>query len=170
MTDGQFRKAFLLVLVASITVAFVAMLRTFLLTILVAAIFSGLAYPLYARLLGVVRGHRPIASALTLLLVTGLVVGPLFAIAGVVVSQAVRVTDSIRPVVERFLNEPTYIDQQLQRIPGIERIGAYREQIVTSTGAIVGVVGRFLAGSLSDAATGTVTVPLSGRNVKCTNR
>ena len=112
---------------------------------------------MYARLLGVVRGHRPIASALTLLLVTALVVGPLFAIAGVVVSQAVRVTDSIRPVVERFLNEPTYIDQQLQRIPGIERIGAYREQIVTSTGAIVGVVGRFLAGSLSDAATGTVT-------------
>ena len=157
MTDGQFRKAFLLVLVASITVAFVAMLRTFLLTILVAAIFSGLAYPLYARLLGVVRGHRPIASALTLFLVTALVVGPLFAIAGVVGSQAVRVTDSIRPVVERFLNEPTYIDQQLQRIPGIERIGAYREQIVTSTGAIVGVGGRFLAGSLSDAATGTVT-------------
>ncbi len=157
MTDGQFRKAFLLVLVAGITVAFMAMLQTFLLTILVAAIFAGLAYPLYARLLPVVRGHRPMASALTLLLVTALVVGPLVGIAGLVVNQAVRVTESIRPVVERFLNEPTYIDQQLQRIPGIDRIGAYREQIVTSTGAIVAVVGRFLAGSLSDVATGTVT-------------
>lgn len=88
---------------------------------------------------------------------TVLVVGPLFGIAGLVVNQAVRVTESIRPVVERFLNEPTYLDQQLQRIPGIDRFGVYREQIVTSAGAIVGVIGRFLAGSLSDAATGTVT-------------
>src|SRR5688572_25029793 len=110
MTDGQFRKAFLLVLVVGITAAFVAMLQTFLLTILVAAIFAGLAYPVYSRLLRAVRGHRPLASALTLLLVTTLVVGPLFAMTGLVVNQAVRVTDSIRPVVERFLNEPTYLD------------------------------------------------------------
>ena len=157
MADGQFRKAFLLVLVAGITAAFVAMLQTFLLTILVAAIFSGLAYPVYARLLRAVRGHRPLASALTLLLVTVLVVGPLFGIAGLVVNQAVRVTESIRPVVERFLNEPTYLDQQLERIPGIDRLEPYREQIVTTGGAVVGAIGRFLAGSLSDAATGTVT-------------
>ena len=157
MTDGQFRKAFLLVLVVGITAAFVAMLQTFLLTILVAAIFAGLAYPVYSRLLRAVRGHRPLASALTLLLVTTLVVGPLFAMTGLVVNQAVRVTDSIRPVVQRFLSEPTYLDQQVQRIPGIDRLGPYREQIVTSTGAVVGAVGRFLAGSLSDVATGTVT-------------
>jgi predicted PurR-regulated permease PerM len=157
MSDGQFRKAFLIVLVTGITAAFVAMLQTFLLTILVAAIFAGLAYPLYKRLLGRLGGHRPMASALTLLLVTLLVVGPLFGMAGLVVNQAVRVTESIRPVVQRFLAEPTYLDQQVQRIPGIERLGPYREQIVTSAGAIVGVVGRFLAGSLSDVATGTVT-------------
>ena len=157
MSDGHFRKAFLLVLVVGITAAFVAMLQTFLLTILVAAIFAGLASPVYARLLLAVRGHRPLASALTLLLATTLVVGPLFGMTGLVVNQAVRVTESIRPVVERFLNEPTYLDQQVQRIPGIDRLGPYREQIVTSTGAVVGAVGRFLAGSLSDVATGTVT-------------
>ena len=155
--DGQFRKAFLLVLVASITLAFLAILRTFLLTIVVAAMFSGLAYPLYARLLSAVRGHRPVASALTVLLVVGLVLGPLFGVASLVVNQAVRVTESIRPVVERFLNEPTFLDQQLQRIPGIERLGGYREQIVTSAGAVVGAIGRFLVASVSDAATGTVT-------------
>jgi predicted PurR-regulated permease PerM len=157
MTDGQFRKAFLLVLVVGITAAFVAMLQTFLLTILVAAIFAGLAYPVYARLLRAVRGHRPLASALTLLLATTLVVGPFFGMTGLVVNQAVRVTESIRPVVERFLNEPTYLDQQVERIPGIDRLGPYREQIVTSAGAVVAAVGRFLAGSLSDVATGTVT-------------
>src|SRR5687768_11315963 len=100
MTEGPLRKAFLLLLVAGVTAAFLAMLQTFLLTILVAAIFAGLAYPVYVRLLRTFRGHRPLASALTLLLAVVLVVGPLFAIAGVVVNQAVRVTESIRPVVE----------------------------------------------------------------------
>jgi predicted PurR-regulated permease PerM len=157
MTEGPLRKAFLLLLVAGVTAAFLAMLQTFLLTIVVAAIFAGLAYPVYVRLLRTFRGHRPLASALTLLLAVVLVVGPLFAIAGVVVNQAVRVTESIRPVVERLVSEPWYLDQQLRRIPGYHRVEPYREQIVTSIGAIVGAVGRFLAGSLSNAATGTVT-------------
>ena len=157
MTDGQFRKSFLLVLVGTVTIAFLAMLQTFLLTILVSAIFAGLAHPVYVRVLRAVRGHRPLASALTLLLVLVVVVGPLFTIAGIVVNQAVRVTESIRPVVERLVEEPTYLDQQLRRMPGYAYYEPYRGQIVTSLGAIVGAVGRFLAGSLSDVATGTVT-------------
>ena len=157
MTDGQFRKAFLLVLVGTVTIAFLAMLQSFLLTILVSAIFAGLAHPIYVRVLRAVRGHRPLASALTLLLVLVLVIGPLFTIAGIVVNQAVRVTESIRPVVERLVEEPTYLDQQLRRLPGYQYYEPYRGQIVTSVGAIVGTVGRFLAGSLSDVATGTVT-------------
>lgn len=157
MTNGPFRKAFLLLLVGFVTFAFLAMLKSFLLTILVAAIFAGLSYPAYRRLLPRLGNHRPLTSAVTLFLVLVLVVGPLFTIAGVVVNQAVRVTESIRPVVERLVEEPTYLDQQLQRLPGYERLEPYRGQIVESLGAIVGAIGRFLAGSLSDVATGTVT-------------
>ena len=157
MTNGQFRKAFLLVMVGAVSIAFLAMLQSFLLTILVAAIFSGLAYPIYVRLLPRLRGHRPLASALTLLLVLVLVVGPLFGIAGVVVNQAVGVTESIRPFVERLVEEPTYLDQQLRRLPGYHYYEPYRGQIVESIGAVVGAVGKYLAASLSGVAAGTVT-------------
>jgi predicted PurR-regulated permease PerM len=155
MTDGQFRRGFLLVVVAAVTAAFVAMIRDFLLTILVAAIFAGLSYPVYAKVLAAVRGHRPLASALTLLLMLVLVIGPLLGIVGIVVNQAIRVTESIRPIVTRLVSEPTYLDQQLQRVPGIARIEPYREQIVTGAGNMVGAVGRFLASSLSSTASGT---------------
>lgn len=47
MTETRFRQAFLLLLVAAITAVFVAMIRAFLVTILLAAIFAGLGYPLY---------------------------------------------------------------------------------------------------------------------------
>jgi predicted PurR-regulated permease PerM len=45
MTETRFRQAFLLLLVTAISAAFVAMIRAFLLTILLAAIFAGLSYP-----------------------------------------------------------------------------------------------------------------------------
>jgi predicted PurR-regulated permease PerM len=157
MTEARFRKTFLLLLVIAISVCFLAMLRPFLTTILLAAIFSGLAHPLYSRILRVVRGNRPLASALTLLLTLILVVVPMLAILGVVVNQALRVTESITPVIERLVNEPTYIDQQLQRIPGMERLVPYRDQIVTRLGDVVSAVGTFLVASLSSTTRGTVT-------------
>ena len=157
MTEARFRKTFLLLMVVAISIGFLTMLRPFLTTILLAAIFSGLAHPLYSRILTVVRANRPLASALTLLLTLVLVIVPMLAILGVVVNQALRVTESITPVIERLVNEPTYTDQQLQRIPGINRLLPYRDQIVTKLGDVVGAVGTFLVGSLSDTTRGTVT-------------
>jgi predicted PurR-regulated permease PerM len=60
-------------------------------------------------------------------------------------------------VVQRFIDEPTYFEQQLERIPGIDQIGPYRDQIVTKAGDIVNAVGGFLIGSLSDTTRGTVS-------------
>jgi predicted PurR-regulated permease PerM len=154
MTKDRFRRVFLLILVIGVSAAFLTLLRPFALTILTAAIFSGLAYPLYSRLLPVMRGHQPVASAVTLLLVLVLVIGPLLAILGIVANQAILVTENIRPVVERFVNEPTYLEQQLERIPGLE---PYREQILTRVGDVVDTVGSFLVSSLSGATRGTAT-------------
>ena len=59
MTETRFRQAFLLLLVTAISAAFVAMIRAFLLTILLAAIFAGLSYPVYRWVLGgPVAGRR----------------------------------------------------------------------------------------------------------------
>jgi predicted PurR-regulated permease PerM len=157
MTEARFRKTFLLLLVIAISLGFLAMLQPFLTTILLAAIFSGLAHPLYSRILTTVRGNRPLASALTLLLTLILVVVPMLAILGVVVNQALRVTESITPVIQRLVNEPTYFDQQLHRLPGMERLVPYRDQILTRLGDVVGAVGAFLVGSLSSTTRGTVT-------------
>lgn len=157
MTKDRYRKAFLLFLVISISAAFVIMLRPFLVTILMAAVFSGLAYPLYAQLKRGLGDHAVIASAFTLVLLLVLVVAPLIGMIGIVVNQAIRVTNSVRPVVERFIKEPTYLGQQLERIPFIEDVGPYREQILTSAGETVGAIGNFIVGWLGDTTRGTVT-------------
>jgi predicted PurR-regulated permease PerM len=76
MTESRFRQAFLLLLVTAISAAFVAMIRAFLLTILLAAIFAGLSYPVYEWMLGRVRGRKALAAIATLLLSLVLVMGP----------------------------------------------------------------------------------------------
>ncbi|ODS54295.1 MAG: hypothetical protein ABS36_11525 [Acidobacteria bacterium SCN 69-37] len=157
MTEHRFRRLFLLCLVVGISVAFLVLLQSFLMTILLAATFSGLVYPLYARLVRLLHGRRYAASGLTLLIVVLVVILPLIGIFTVVINQAMRVTGSITPVVERFISEPTYLDQQLERLPGFEYIEPYRNEIVTRAGDIVKAVGTFLIGSLSNTTRGTVT-------------
>ncbi len=157
MTEDRFRKAFLLALVIAVSVGFFLTIRSFLMTILVAAIFAGLAYPLYSYLRARLGGSRPLASAMTLVLTIVLFVAPLLGILTVVVNQAIRITTTVKPLVERLVKEPSYLDQQLQRIPGHELVAPYREQILMRAGDIIDTLGTFLVGSLSDATRGTVT-------------
>lgn len=158
MRDLRLRKAFLIVLVVAVSAAFLAILRSFLLTILMAAVFTGLIYPVYARLQRHMGGRRHLAAGITLLLIVLLVVLPLAGMLGVVVGQAIRVTGSIRPVVERLINEPMFLGDQLNRWPGASRLAPYRDQIVTGLGNVVNAVGVWLVGSLSATTRGTVSV------------
>jgi predicted PurR-regulated permease PerM len=154
---ARFRKSFLLGLVIVTSAAFAWMLQTFLVTILLSAIFSGLVYPVFWRLTMALKGRKHLASTLTLLGVLLLVVLPLAALLTVVINQAIRVTENIQPVVQRIVNEPSYLDQQIGRVPGFERIAPYRDQIVARAGDAVNLVGGFLIASVSEATRMTVT-------------
>ena len=70
MTETRVRQAFLLLLVIAISAAFVAMIRSFLMTIVLAAIFAALSYPAYRWLLGRFRGREAPAAIATLVLPT----------------------------------------------------------------------------------------------------
>ncbi len=149
MTESRFRQAFLLLLVAAISVAFVAMIRAFLLTILLAAIFVGLSYPVYEWVLGKVRGHRAIAAIATLLLLLTLVMAPLLAVLGAGASEALRVTETIRPQLQQFVDQPGEFENWLRAIPGYDRIEPYRTQILTKIGELIGSTSAFLFSALS---------------------
>lgn len=153
----RFRKSFLLGLVVVASLAFAWMLQAFLMTILLAAIFSGLVYPVYARLVAALNGRKSLASAITLVGIVLLVVLPLIALLTVVINQAIRVTGSIQPVVERLINEPSYLDQQLARLPALQRLTPYRDQIVARAGDALNTVGAFFIASVSEATRMTVT-------------
>ena len=156
--DARFRKGFLLALVVGITAAFVFVVRDFLMTIFVAAIFSGLAHPLYRRLNKAFGGREGLASAVTLLAIVLLVGGPLVFTVSIVTSEAVRMSDNVTPLVTQLINEPGLIATYLDRIPGIERLAPYREILLTKGGEAAGNLGKVIVSSLSSTTRGTLAL------------
>ena len=149
MTETRFRQAFLLLLVAAISIAFVAMIRAFLLTILLAAIFTGLSYPLYQWLLRRFRGRSALAAIATLVVLLALVIGPLLAVLGAGANEALRVTETIRPRLERLVDQPGEFNRRLRALPGYHYIEPYRAQIFIKAGELVGSTSAFFFAALS---------------------
>lgn len=154
--DDRFRKAFLLLLVVAISAAFVALIRAFLLTILLAAIFSGVCHPVFVRLRDRLRGRAGAASLITVLVLVVVVAGPLATVAGVVANQALRVSENVRPRVQQFIEQPTLLDEWMRKLPFYGRLEPYRDDILNKAGELVGGTGSALFRSLSGTIGGTV--------------
>jgi len=149
MTENRFRQAFLLLLVAAISAAFVAMIRAFLLTILLAAIFSGLVYPVYQWVLGRLRGSATAAAIATLVLLLVVVMVPLFAVLGAGANETLRVTQTIRPRLEQLVDQPGELDRRLRDVPGYLLVEPYRAQILTKAGELLASTSAFFFAALS---------------------
>lgn len=149
ITETRFRQAFLLLLVAAISAAFIAMIQVFLLTILLAAVFTGLSYPAYQRVLRRFHGREALAALATLALLLVLVMAPLFAVLGAGANEALRVSETIRPRLQQFVDQPGELDSRLRALPGYHHIQPYRAEILTKAGELVGSTSAFLFAALS---------------------
>jgi predicted PurR-regulated permease PerM len=148
MNETRFRRAFLLLLVAAISFAFIAMVWEFVLTILLAATFTGLSYPLYLQLLAGLR-NRALSAIMTLVLVLVLGLAPLLGVLAVGANEALRITETVGPRLTQIVSEPTAVDAQLQRLPGYSYVEPYREQILTKLGELVGEASKLVFDVLS---------------------
>jgi predicted PurR-regulated permease PerM len=149
------RLAFLLLLLVGITAAFVAMVWPFLLTILLAAVLTGIAYPAYRRVLGTIK-HPPTAAIVTLLLLLAMVFAPLLSVLGAAANQALGISETIGPRLQEFINTPGEFDRRLSSLPGYQYIAPYRDEILTRAGALIGSLGAFLFDALSATTRATV--------------
>ncbi len=155
-SQDRVRIVFLVVLLVAISAMFVSMIRQFLLTILLAAIFSALAQPLFNWLVRLCRGRRALASVLSLILILVLIVGPLLTFLGVVASQALSVAVVAGPWIEKQVNKPDLFTKMVADYPVLERIEPYRVEILKKLGQAAGTIGNFLVAGLSTTTRRTV--------------
>jgi predicted PurR-regulated permease PerM len=97
----------LLTLVLIISVLFLTMIHQFLMPMFMAGIFSAMLSPFHRWLTGKLRGHKHLASIITIIGIIFLILAPLSVLVGIVAAQAVTVGQSVTPFVQAFINEPS---------------------------------------------------------------
>ncbi|MBM9538053.1 AI-2E family transporter [Desulfobulbus alkaliphilus] len=149
-------KGVLLALVVCISALFLTMIRQFLMALFMAALFAALFSPAHRWLTRLLGGRRYIASILVVAASVCLVLGPLGLMVGVVIGQAITVSQSVTPWVQSFLAEPDAFTVYLEGFPYYQQILPYRDLIVEKAGqAVAGTSSLFIDG-LSSATKLTV--------------
>jgi len=163
MSDQElFRRRFLLFLAVAVSGVFLYMIKGFLIALILGAVFSGLANPLYSWLLKKLYGKSSLVAALTLLILVLAIGLPLTAFLGLVAANAFEIGQLAMPWIKQNAAQPTLLEQQLiERLPFLSHIEPYRESIVSSLGKVVERAGGFLFNSLSSLTGGTVHFLLS---------
>jgi len=149
MSQKNFNKAFVVLLLLFITAVFMAMIWPFLMTITMAAIFSGLTRPMYRGLKRGLGGRSSLAAALSLVVIVFGVLLPLAALLGAVTAEGIKVSQAVKPWIQRQLAEPAEFSDLLKKIPFYDYILPYKETIFLKAGEMVGRLSSFLINSLS---------------------
>lgn len=142
-------KVVLLVLVLSVSLLFLYMIRQYLMALFMAGLFSALLSPAYRRLCRAMGGRETTASVLIITAVFVLFLVPLGFLIGIVVNQAVSISQSVTPWIQDFVNQPSELNQYLEKIPFYEYVAPYRTVILEKLGRAVGSISTFLINSLS---------------------
>ncbi len=155
----RFHKIFLLSLVAGITVLFLLVIRSLLMVLVLAALFSAVLHPIYRKIQRRLGGRKAPASILTILLALLLIIVPLVALLGIVADQAVQVSrkisETVVPWVQQHIEQPRDIGGILEKLPFYEQLLPYRARIMEKVGEWAGQVGSWGIGAISSAARGT---------------
>ena len=146
----------LLTLVLIISVLFLTMIHQFLMPMFMAGIFSAMLSPFHRWLTGKLRGHKHLASIITIIGIIFLILAPLSVLVGIVAAQAVTVGQSVTPFVQAFINEPSTLTEYLDNLPFYKEIMPYRDILIERAGQAVATVSTFLVNSLSSATMVTI--------------
>jgi predicted PurR-regulated permease PerM len=155
--SNTFQQGFVLLLLFTVLVGFIGMIREFLIALVLAAIFAGLLYPFYSKILYSLKNRSALAAGTTLI-ITAFAFGlPLAGFTGMVTSEAIQITKKARPIVKEVLdNNLSFIEKVPDWLPFKEKLEPFNETIVKKASEATSAMGSWLVSSLSSATKGTL--------------
>ena len=158
LTGTNLRTAFVLILVVGVSLLFIAVVWPFLKPLLLGAMLAGLSRPLYLWVTRLFRGRTSLAAILTLIILVLLIVGPASAFVGLVVSQALAVSNDAIPWMQEHFGAATAFDVHdwlVARFPAAATYVPTQAQIMESFGNAAQAAGAFLVSGVSRMTAGT---------------
>jgi predicted PurR-regulated permease PerM len=152
ISGANLRTAFVLLLVVAVSGLFLAVAWPFLEPLLLGALLAGLFHPLYRWITRLVGGRQTLGAVLTLLVLFILVLVPVTAFLGIVVQQALSVSDEAIPWLRQHLGTASTFnlhDWLVQRFPALADYIPSQEQLLQHVGTAAKSAGAFLVTVLS---------------------
>ncbi len=164
LSRTTFRTAFVLILVIAVSALFLAVTWPFLKPLLLGALLAGLCRPFYRWLVRSLGNRPSLAAVLTLVLLFVVVAGPLSAFVGIVVRQALAVSNEALPWLQAHFGPSSSFnahDWLVQRFPAIAEYVPEQAQIVDSAARVARSAGGFLVAGATQLTAGTATFLLN---------
>ena len=155
LTSPRFRVPFLFVLALAISILFFEVIESFLTALVMASVLAGLAYPIYRRLVLKTGGRERLASATVVVMCLLLVVVPVSLFLGVLVNEAIEISDTAGDWVERQIHNPETLEERIEDIPALEKLLPYQDKILEKLGKLAGKMSGFVAKAMAAGAKGT---------------
>jgi len=152
----KLNKTTILLLIIIVSMIFLWMVQRFLAVLFLAAIFSGLAYPVYNHLSRRLGRRKKLASLTTLLLIVVLIFIPFILLLGILTAQAIDIGQSAKPWIQAQFTDSGAYSEYFKLLPFSEYLEEYKTPILEKAANLIGRISRFLINSLSDIAVGTV--------------
>jgi len=147
ISGTNLRTAFVLLLVVAVTVLFLAVTWPFFKPLLLGALLAGLFHPLYRWITRLLGGRASLGAAVTLLVLLVLGLGPVSAFLGIVLQQALTMSDQAIPWLNQHLGAASTFnvhDWVVQRFPALARYVPSQEQLLQQVGTAAKTAGAFL--------------------------
>lgn len=164
VSSTNFRTAFVLLLVFAISIAFLAVASPFLQPLLLGALLAGLCSPLCQWVTRLFGGRKSLAAGLTLLILFVVIVGPFSAFLGVVVNQALAVSNEAIPWVQHHIGAASAFDVHewlVRRFPSLAPYVPAKEQIAEGAAQAAKATGAFLVAGATQLTAGTAGLLLN---------
>ena len=147
ISGTNLRTAFVLLLVAAVTALFLAVAWPFFKPLLLGALLAGLFHPLYRWITRLLGGRQSLGAAVTLLVLLVLGLGPISAFLGLVLQQALTMSDQAIPWLSQHLGAASTFnvhDWLVQRFPALAKYVPSQEQLLQQVGTAAKTAGAFL--------------------------
>ena len=144
ITGTNLRTAFVLLLVVAVTALFLAVTWPFLKPLLLGALLAGLFHPLYRWITRLMGGRPSLGAAITLLVLLVLGLGPVSAFLGIVLQQALTMSNQAIPWLNQHLGAATAFnvhDWVVQRFPALAKYVPSQEQLLEQVGTAAKTAG-----------------------------
>ncbi len=161
MQQKLVNRGVLVLVLILITALFLNVLKPFLLSIFLAALFAALFTPFYRKLLELVGGREGLASFLTILCVMTFVFIPLIVLGGAVLGQATDIVQFAWPKLSEQLQHPELFTEKLAALPFYEQLLPYRESLMSVLTDLTGNFSKVAVGFVQKTTASAFSMVIS---------